>query len=74
MSTPLTHITCSSLSFAWPDGSPVLDDFHLTVGPGRTGLIGLNGSGKSTLLRLIAARSARCRAASACCCAWRRCC
>ncbi|MFG3136935.1 ABC-F family ATP-binding cassette domain-containing protein [Streptomyces sp. NPDC048211] len=54
MSTPLTHITCSSLSFAWPDGSPVLDDFHLTVGPGRTGLIGLNGSGKSTLLRLIA--------------------
>ncbi|WP_405902272.1 ATP-binding cassette domain-containing protein [Streptomyces sp. NBC_00656] len=54
MSIPLTHITCSSLSFAWPDGSPVLDDFHLTVGPGRTGLIGLNGSGKSTLLRLIA--------------------
>ncbi|MFJ2089320.1 ABC-F family ATP-binding cassette domain-containing protein [Streptomyces sp. NPDC087901] len=54
MSTPLTHITCSSLSFAWPDGSPALDDFHLTVGPGRTGLIGLNGSGKSTLLRLIA--------------------
>ncbi|MCX5144352.1 ABC-F family ATP-binding cassette domain-containing protein [Streptomyces sp. NBC_00338] len=54
MSTPLTHITCSSLSFSWPDGSPVLDDFHLTVGPGRTGLIGLNGSGKSTLLRLIA--------------------
>ncbi|MFI6863665.1 ABC-F family ATP-binding cassette domain-containing protein [Streptomyces sp. NPDC050421] len=54
MSTPLTHITCSSLSFAWPDGTPVLDDFHLTVGPGRTGLIGLNGSGKSTLLRLIA--------------------
>lgn len=54
MSTPLTHITCSSLSFAWPDGTPVLDGFHLTVGPGRTGLIGLNGSGKSTLLRLIA--------------------
>ncbi|MEU9089548.1 ABC-F family ATP-binding cassette domain-containing protein [Streptomyces sp. NPDC048428] len=54
MSTPLTHITCSSLSFAWPDGSPALDGFHLTVGPGRTGLIGLNGSGKSTLLRLIA--------------------
>lgn len=54
MSTPLTHITCSSLSFAWPDGTPVLDGFHLTVGSGRTGLIGLNGSGKSTLLRLIA--------------------
>lgn len=54
MSTPAAHVTCSSLSFAWPDGSQVLDDFHLTVGPGRTGLIGLNGAGKSTLLRLIA--------------------
>ncbi|WP_392674151.1 ABC-F family ATP-binding cassette domain-containing protein [Streptomyces sp. LN785] len=54
MSTPLTHIACSSLSFAWPDGSEVLDDFQLAVGPGRTGLIGLNGCGKSTLLRLIA--------------------
>lgn len=54
MSAPLAHITCSSLSFAWPDGSEVFDDFHLTVGPGRTGLIGVNGAGKSTLLRLIA--------------------
>ncbi|MFD0022638.1 ABC-F family ATP-binding cassette domain-containing protein [Streptomyces sp. NPDC058382] len=54
MSAPLAHITCSSLSFAWPDGSEVFDDFHLTVAPGRTGLIGINGAGKSTLLRLIA--------------------
>lgn len=54
MSTVPTHITCSSLTFAWPDGTGVLDDFQLAVGPGRTGLIGLNGSGKSTLLRLIA--------------------
>ncbi|MFF3357292.1 ABC-F family ATP-binding cassette domain-containing protein [Streptomyces sp. NPDC002917] len=54
MSTPMTHIACSSLSFAWPDGSEVFDDFQLAVGPGRTGLIGLNGCGKSTLLRLIA--------------------
>ncbi|MEU1211512.1 ABC-F family ATP-binding cassette domain-containing protein [Streptomyces sp. NPDC005791] len=51
-STP--HVLCSSLSFAWPDGSEAFDGFHLAVGPGRTGLIGLNGSGKSTLLRLIA--------------------
>jgi ATPase subunit of ABC transporter with duplicated ATPase domains len=50
----MTHIACSSLSFAWPDGSAVFDDFQLAVGPGRTGLIGLNGCGKSTLLRLIA--------------------
>ncbi|GHB61568.1 ABC transporter [Streptomyces cirratus] len=54
MSLVPTFVTCSALSFDWPDGTPVLDDFQLTVGPGRTGLIGLNGSGKSTLLRLIA--------------------
>ncbi|MCZ7456838.1 ABC-F family ATP-binding cassette domain-containing protein [Streptomyces sp. WMMC940] len=54
MSTSPTYVNCSSLSFSWPDGTPVLEDFQLAVGPGRTGLIGLNGSGKSTLLRLIA--------------------
>ncbi|MEV4945344.1 ABC-F family ATP-binding cassette domain-containing protein [Streptomyces sp. NPDC053755] len=54
MATHPTFITCSSLSFSWPDGTGVLDDFRLAVGPGRTGLIGLNGSGKSTLLKLIA--------------------
>ncbi|MGW0546222.1 ABC-F family ATP-binding cassette domain-containing protein [Streptomyces altiplanensis] len=54
MSTFPAHLTCSALSFGWPDGSPVFDDFQLAVGPGRTGLIGLNGSGKSTLLRLMA--------------------
>ncbi len=54
MSTFPTHITCTALTFAWPDGTGVFDDFQLAVGPGRTGLIGRNGSGKSTLLRLIA--------------------
>ncbi|MFI9586280.1 ABC-F family ATP-binding cassette domain-containing protein [Streptomyces sp. NPDC052236] len=54
MSTAPTHITCTALTFAWPDGTGVFDDFQLAVGPGRTGLIGRNGSGKSTLLRLIA--------------------
>ncbi|MFJ7995992.1 ABC-F family ATP-binding cassette domain-containing protein [Streptomyces sp. NPDC096310] len=48
------HVTCTALSFAWPDGTEVFDGFQLAIGPGRTGLIGLNGSGKSTLLRLIA--------------------
>ncbi|MEV7423490.1 ABC-F family ATP-binding cassette domain-containing protein [Streptomyces sp. NPDC091212] len=52
--SPTTHITCTALSFAWPDGTEVFDGFQLAVGPGRTGLIGLNGCGKSTLLRLIA--------------------
>ncbi|MER7664066.1 MULTISPECIES: ABC-F family ATP-binding cassette domain-containing protein [unclassified Streptomyces] len=53
MSTASTHITCTALAFAWPDGTGVLDDFQLAVGPGRTGLIGVNGSGKSTLLKLV---------------------
>ncbi|MFF0108788.1 ABC-F family ATP-binding cassette domain-containing protein [Streptomyces hirsutus] len=49
-----TSITCTSLSFTWPDGTPVLEDLDVAFGPGRTGLIGVNGSGKSTLLKLIA--------------------
>ncbi|MEE1754050.1 ABC-F family ATP-binding cassette domain-containing protein [Streptomyces sp. SP18CS02] len=53
-SSSSSSITCTSLSFSWPDGTEVLDGFQLAVGPGRTGLIGLNGSGKSTLLKLIA--------------------
>ncbi|MFE5140274.1 ABC-F family ATP-binding cassette domain-containing protein [Streptomyces fagopyri] len=47
-------ITCTSLSFAWPDGSTVFDDLRIAFGPGRTGLVGVNGSGKTTLLKLIA--------------------
>ncbi|MFF4445472.1 ABC-F family ATP-binding cassette domain-containing protein [Streptomyces sp. NPDC001502] len=54
MSNAPSFITCSALSFDWPDGTPVFDGFQLAVGPGRTGLIGLNGCGKSTLLKLIA--------------------
>lgn len=54
MAQPTTSILCTDLGFEWPDGATVLDGFHLAVGPGRTGLIGLNGAGKSTLLRLLA--------------------
>ncbi|MDJ0382673.1 ABC-F family ATP-binding cassette domain-containing protein [Streptomyces sp. G-G2] len=54
MSHAPTYVTCSTLVFDWPDGTPVFDGLQLAVGPGRTGLIGLNGSGKSTLLKLIA--------------------
>ncbi|MFI2190919.1 ABC-F family ATP-binding cassette domain-containing protein [Streptomyces sioyaensis] len=54
MHSASASIVCTGLGFAWPDGSPVLENFPLTVGPGRTGLIGLNGAGKSTLLKLIA--------------------
>ncbi|MFD0271023.1 ABC-F family ATP-binding cassette domain-containing protein [Streptomyces sp. NPDC127106] len=52
--TSPAFITCSTLSFEWPDGTAVFDGLQLAVGPGRTGLIGRNGSGKSTLLKLIA--------------------
>ncbi|MEU9559789.1 ABC-F family ATP-binding cassette domain-containing protein [Streptomyces fumanus] len=47
-------LSCTSLTFTWPDGTPVLDGLDVSFGPGRTGLVGVNGSGKSTLLRLLA--------------------
>ncbi|MFL4908508.1 ABC-F family ATP-binding cassette domain-containing protein [Streptomyces sp. MMS24-I2-30] len=47
-------LTCTSLSFAWPDGTPVLGGLDAAFAAGRTGLVGVNGSGKSTLLKLLA--------------------
>ncbi|MEE4546023.1 ATP-binding cassette domain-containing protein [Streptomyces sp. V4-01] len=49
-------LTCSRLTFAWPDGTGVFEELQWVAAPGRTGLIGLNGAGKSTLLKLIAGR------------------
>ncbi|MEV0270419.1 ABC-F family ATP-binding cassette domain-containing protein [Hamadaea sp. NPDC050747] len=49
-----SSLVVQDLGFAWPDGDRVFDSLSLTIGPGRTGLVGLNGSGKSTLLRLMA--------------------
>ncbi|MEG8279011.1 ABC-F family ATP-binding cassette domain-containing protein [Streptomyces sp. AHA2] len=49
-----SSVTLTSLSFAWPDGTPVFEGLDAAFGPGRTGLVGVNGSGKSTLLKLIA--------------------
>ncbi|MFD6534490.1 ABC-F family ATP-binding cassette domain-containing protein [Streptomyces sp. NPDC060184] len=49
-----SFLTCSNLTFAWPDGTPVFQDLSFTVGQGRTGLVAPNGAGKSTLLKLIA--------------------
>ncbi|MEV5378417.1 ATP-binding cassette domain-containing protein [Streptomyces nondiastaticus] len=54
MSHSPAFITCTSLSYAWPDGTAVFDGLQVAFGPGRSGLIGLNGSGKSTLAKLIA--------------------
>jgi ATPase subunit of ABC transporter with duplicated ATPase domains len=47
-------ITCSNLSFSWPDDAALFSDLSFTVGAGRTGLVAPNGAGKSTLLKLIA--------------------
>ena len=45
------------VSFAWPDGTPVLRDVSLRLEPGaRVGVVGPNGAGKSTLLDLVAGR------------------
>lgn len=52
--TPSASLTCSALSFQWPDGTTVFDGLSLSIGRGRTGLVGNNGAGKSTLLRLLA--------------------
>src|SRR5262245_64363982 len=54
MSAPTPAVTCSGLSFAWPDGTAVFDDFTMVVRPGRTGLLGVNWSAKSPLRPPIA--------------------
>ena len=38
-------ITCSNLSFSWPDETPLFTDLSFTVGDGRTGLVAPNGAG-----------------------------
>lgn len=47
-------VVLADVSFAWPDGTPVLDGITAVFGAGRTGLLGANGTGKTTLLKLIA--------------------
>ncbi|UBU17179.1 ABC-F family ATP-binding cassette domain-containing protein [Nonomuraea gerenzanensis] len=47
-------IVVDHVSFAWPDGTTVLDRLDAAFPAGRTGLIGINGSGKSTLLKVVA--------------------
>ncbi len=54
MTTPTdVSVVLNDVSFAWPDGSPLLTHVTAAFGSGRTGLVGANGSGKTTLLRLI---------------------
>jgi len=47
-------ITCTQLSFAFPDDTVLFDDLTCTFPAGRTGLVAPNGAGKSTLLKLLA--------------------
>jgi ATP-binding cassette, subfamily B, bacterial len=47
-------VTFESVSFAYPDGSRVLNDFSLRFEAGqRTGLVGPSGGGKSTIFNLL---------------------
>src|SRR3954463_1873443 len=49
------HLDVSRVSYALPDGTPLLDDVSFRVAAGGVvALVGANGAGKSTLLRLIA--------------------
>lgn len=49
-------VSCSNLSFSWPDGTNVFEDVSFAFDHGHTGLVAPNGAGKTTLLKLIAGR------------------
>ena len=48
------HLSFTSLSLIWPDGTPCFENLTGAVSAPVTALIGDNGSGKSTLLKLLA--------------------
>jgi ATP-binding cassette subfamily B protein len=51
---PRGHIIFDSISFRYPGGRPVFQDFRLEITSGeRVGLVGPSGGGKSTLLALL---------------------
>jgi ATPase subunit of ABC transporter with duplicated ATPase domains len=48
------HVDVNGVSFALPDGRPLLTDVSFRVGDGaKVALVGANGSGKTTLLRIV---------------------
>ncbi|MCU0475190.1 MAG: ABC transporter ATP-binding protein/permease, partial [Anaerolineae bacterium] len=49
------EIAFKAVDFAYTEGQPVLQDFHLTIKPGETlALVGHTGSGKSSIGKLVA--------------------
>jgi ATP-binding cassette subfamily B protein len=52
---PGTAVRLQRVSFAYPNGEPVLAGLELELRAGRSlGLVGINGAGKSTLISLLA--------------------
>ncbi len=52
--SPRGLVEFRNLSFAYPGGQKVLEQFNLRIEPGsRVGLVGRSGSGKSTVLALL---------------------
>ncbi len=48
------EVTFEHVTFAYPDGPPVLRDIDLTIAPGtRVAIVGETGSGKSTFAKLL---------------------
>jgi ATP-binding cassette subfamily B protein len=48
------EVTFEQVTFAYPDGPPVLRDIDLTIAPGtRVAIVGETGSGKSTFAKLL---------------------
>jgi ATPase subunit of ABC transporter with duplicated ATPase domains len=48
-----TVLDFDGVSFAWPDGTPVIADLSFQIiGPERVAAVGPNGAGKTTLIRL----------------------
>ncbi len=51
---PLREIRFRNVTFAYPDGSPVLENFDLTIPAGSSlAIVGQNGAGKTTLAKLL---------------------
>jgi ATP-binding cassette, subfamily B, bacterial len=52
--TPAREIRFRNVTFAYPDGAPVLENFDLTIPAGSSlAIVGQNGAGKTTLAKLL---------------------